>query len=316
MELNSQLLNEAVADAKAIRETAVQTAIARLTETFEPTVRELITTKLSEEEDEMEDEMEMEPEAPDTDVMDMEPEAPAQEAPEAPAPEAPAAEDPELDELEELLRELEAEDSVEEMADMDEYDVDLEEAMDGENRDMQDVQDEEDDIVTEADLDEIIAELEGSDMDDDMDDDMDEEVELMASGKKWKNENAKLKADLAEAMSVIKQQKEAISEVNLLNSKLLFLTKVTNKHKMTPNQQYKILEAFDRAQSVREVKLIYATIVENLTAPAEKSPKVRNSRNKLSEAASTPVRAIKRASKSNDSYDFAPRWKELANITK
>ena len=85
---------------------------------------------------------------------------------------------------------------------------------------------------------------------------------------------------------------------------------------MTPNQQYKILEAFDRAQSVREVKLIYATIVENLTAPAEKSPKVRNSRNKLSEAASTPVRAIKRASKSNDSYDFAPRWKELANITK
>jgi len=302
MELNSQLLNEAVADAKAIRETAVQTAIARLTETFEPTVRELITTKLSEEEDEMEDEMEMEPEAPDTDVMDMEPEAPAQEAPEAPAPEAPAAEDPELVELEELLRELEAEEEEEEeeeMPVMDGYDVDLEK--------------EDNETVTEADLDEIIAELEGSGMGEK---EVEEEVELTASGEEWKNENAKLKADLAEAMSVIKQQKEAISEVNLLNSKLLFLTKVTNKHKMTPNQQYKILEAFDRAQSVREVKLIYATIVENLTAPAEKSPKVRNSRNKLSEAASTPVRAIKRASKSNDSYDFAPRWKELANITK
>lgn len=300
MELNSQLLNEAVADAKAIRETAVQTAIARLTETFEPTVRELITTKLSEEEEEMEDEMEMEPEAPDTDVMDMEPEAPAQEAPEAPAPEAPAAEDPELVELEELLRELEEEEEEEEeMPVMDGYDVDLEK--------------EDNETVTEADLDEIIAELEGSDMGEK---EVDEKVELTASGEEWKNENAKLKADLAEAMSVIKQQKEAISEVNLLNSKLLFLTKVTNKHKMTPNQQYKILEAFDRAQSVREVKLIYATIVENLTAPAEKSPKVRNSRNKLSEAASTPVRAIKRASKSNDSYDFAPRWKELANITK
>jgi len=301
MELNSQLLNEAVADAKAIRETAVQTAIARLTETFEPTVRELITTKLSEEEDEMEDEMEMEPEAPDTDVMDMEPEAPAQEAPEAPAPEAPAAEDPELVELEELLRELEAEEEEEEeeMPVMDGYDVDLEKV--------------DEETVTEADLDEIIAELEGSGMGEK---EVEEEVELTASGEEWKNENAKLKADLAEAMSVIKQQKEAISEVNLLNSKLLFLTKVTNKHKMTPNQQYKILEAFDRAQSVREVKLIYATIVENLTAPAEKSPKVRNSRNKLSEAASTPVRAIKRASKSNDSYDFAPRWKELANITK
>jgi len=299
MELNSQLLNEAVADAKAIRETAVQTAIARLTETFEPTVRELITTKLSEEEEEMEDEMEMEPEAPDTDVMDMEPEAPAQEAPEAPAPEAPAAEDPELVELEELLRELEEEEEEEEMPVMDGYDVDLEKV--------------DEETVTEADLDEIIAELEGSGMGEK---EVEEEVELTASGEEWKNENAKLKADLAEAMSVIKQQKEAISEVNLLNSKLLFLTKVTNKHKMTPNQQYKILEAFDRAQSVREVKLIYATIVENLTAPAEKSPKVRNSRNKLSEAASTPVRAIKRASKSNDSYDFAPRWKELANITK
>jgi len=303
MELNSQLLNEAVADAKAIRETAVQTAIARLTETFEPTVRELITTKLSEEEDEMEDEMEMEPEAPDTDVMDMEPEAPAPEAPEAPAPEAPAAEDREIEELEELLRELEAE---EDDAVMDGYGVDLE----TENVDLET---EKDDFVTEADLDEIIAELEGSDMGEK---EVDEKVELTASGEEWKNENAKLKADLADAMSVIKQQKEAISEVNLLNSKLLFLTKVTNKHKMTPNQQYKILEAFDRAQSVREVKLIYATIVENLTAPAEKSPKVRNSRNKLSEAASTPVRAIKRASKSNDSYDFAPRWKELANITK
>lgn len=247
MKLDSNLLNEAIADAKAVKETAVQTAIGKLKEAFEPTVRQLITQKLSEEEDEdiTSDPTEMEEEYSE-DTYDL------------------------VDDLTE------------------EDDDDMYES------------EEEDDM----DLDEILAELEGE-----MDDEEDEAPapEVQAENRRLRKELTETKNHLKKAYRAITTQKNAINEVNLLNSKLLFLTKITNAYQLSPEKQIKILEAFDRAQTIREVKLVYTTVCESISS----SNKTKNKRS-IVESASRPIRSVKR--NLNENYDFASRWKELAGI--
>lgn len=325
MKTNSKLLNEVIADAKAVRETAVQTAISRLKETFEPTVRSLISQKLSEEEEEDDDlmDLEMEPEAPAADVApDVDP------TPEPAAAPAPEPEEDFDDELEEILRELEGME-----------DEDLEEEVDGDGdgerayraagtdghrvghtldeMDEDDMLDEmEDDMLDEMDeydLDEIIAEMEME-----LEEEEDEKMEYKESRRR-RNRNSisetrelkrklrKAESELKEAYKAITTQKNVINEVNLLNSKLLFLTKVTSKYNLSAEKQVKVLEAFDRANTVREVKLVYSTICESFNRSVAKKS--------VNEVASRPTRAVTKG-KLDESFTFTSRWQELAGIKK
>jgi len=125
------LLKEAIADAKAVRETALANAKLALEEAFTPRLQSMLSAKLSEEEG-MEDEPVAEDEMPmDEPVMDEPVEAPAVEEPvpaeegmrgmndadedptdmhsEELADEEPAMEEEEDLELEAILRELEDE---------------------------------------------------------------------------------------------------------------------------------------------------------------------------------------------------------------
>lgn len=342
MKLDSNLLNEVIADAKAVRETAVQTAISRLKETFEPTVRNLISQKLREEDEEVEDE------------------TPAPEM-EAPAPEpAPEEEEPVEEDMDDYTDDtydpvFEEEDYLDNGGEDEELLAQILDELDSEEMyaDLEDetiIPEEEDmettsegeygDDVTEEELDEMIAELE-----DEMQNEEDSEEETvmeslrrrskMKTGRRLRkestfawgdedydmqddfgsvvNENRQLKRQLQgakrhlqEAYKAINTQKKAINEVNLLNSKLLFLTKITSKHQLSPQKQVKILEAFDRAQTVREVKLVYATISESLSRDSK--AKARG----ITESASRPARSVGKSL--NEQYEFAPKWKKLAGI--
>lgn len=305
MKLDSNLLNEAIADAKAVRETAVQTAIGRLKEAFEPTVRQLITQKLSEEEGENPDEeteamppadaMEEEYSEETYDSFDPEYDGLAEEEEEDDMTSEPAEmDDTEDDEmgLEEILAELEGEEEKEPMSEEDE--------------DMPTDTNESDDL-TMNELDEILAELEGEMSDDDEEEAPAPEPSMTAENRRLRRELSEAKSQLKEAYRAITTQKTAINEVNLLNSKLLFLTKITSAHKLSPEKQVKILEAFDRAQNIREVKLVYATICESLDRQTKTVTK-----NPIVESASRPTHSVKKTL--NEQYDFASRWKELAGI--
>ena len=52
----SNLLKEAIADAKAVRETALENAKMALEEAFTPQIKSMLSAKLKEEEDDTEDE--------------------------------------------------------------------------------------------------------------------------------------------------------------------------------------------------------------------------------------------------------------------
>ena len=80
---------------------------------------------------------------------------------------------------------------------------------------------------------------------------------------KKKDEVSELKSDLAEHRSVIETLREKLNEVNLLNAKLLFTNKLFRKHGLNNEQKMKVVEQFDRASNLREVKLVYSTLGES-----------------------------------------------------
>jgi hypothetical protein len=169
-----------------------------------------------------------------------------------------------------------------------------------------------DEMDDDMNLDEIIAEME-MEMEDEEVKEKKYERRNNRSGnalsevRQLKRQLRKAKGELSEAYKAITTQKNVINEVNLLNSKLLFLTKVTSKYNLSPEKQVKVLEAFDRATTVREVKLIYSTICENLNT--------NTSRKSVNEVASRPTRSVGKGTL-NESFNFTARWQELAGIKK
>ena len=81
---------------------------------------------------------------------------------------------------------------------------------------------------------------------------------------KMKEEMSKMKKELEEAYEALGKVKSEINEVNLLNSKLLYLNKVFKAKNLTESQKVKVLAAFDKATSKKEAQLVYETVMESL----------------------------------------------------
>ena len=75
---------------------------------------------------------------------------------------------------------------------------------------------------------------------------------------------------LAEALSTIETLQNELNETNLLNAKLLYVNKVFKANNLTEGQKANIIAAFDKAETVKEVKLVYETVSENVTAGGKK----------------------------------------------
>jgi len=73
-----------------------------------------------------------------------------------------------------------------------------------------------------------------------------------------------LEADLSEALETIETLRSELNEVNLLNAKLLYTNKIFKGKNLTESQKVKVLETFDKASTVKEVKLVYETLNEGV----------------------------------------------------
>jgi len=118
------------------------------------------------------------------------------------------------------------------------------------------------------------------------------------------------KKDLDEAYTVIRFLKGKINGVNLLNAKLLFSNKLFKNHSMNGSQKMKVIENFDRASSIREVKLVYATLSESFVMNGKKTK-----RSIKESYASTPSRSTAPNKKViSEGNDLTARWRKLANL--
>jgi len=295
---NRDLLKEAIADAKAVKEVAITNAKAALEEAFTPHLKSMLEKKL-------------------TDMNEDDYVTDSTEADDAPFGAKKAAKvtdyggvDEDID-LEELLRELEGEDAEETEEDSDMPADDLEgaeeESEEDEELDFDNMTAEDLESFIEKVVDEMIAagELEGGHegMEDEpgaemnMEEPTDEEPmqepgEIMAEKaedkkemhddmmnelKRFKKQKLNLEKDLAEALSAINTLKSELNEINLLNSKLLYTNKIFKGKNLSEAQKVQVLTAFDKAESVKETKLVYETLSSNLNK-TDKRELVRENR--------------------------------------
>jgi hypothetical protein len=298
----TDLLKEAIADAKAVRATALANAKLALEEAFTPRIQSMLASKLAEEMEE--EEMEAEPVSEEEDMEGSE--EVTNEGEEETADDASMS-DEDMAELEEILRELEGgeeEPMEEEYMDSSEIgnDIDLyeEDDMEDEMTEEEDMEDEmtEGEDEEEIDLEEVIRALREEDGEEEMTEEEDMEEEPVAEGRRLK-----------EAYNVIRFLRKQINEVNLLNAKLLFSNKLFRNYELSESQKLRVIENFDRATSMREVKLVYTTICESMTRTRKKAAKMNES------VASAPTRSTKPAAKVlNEGSDLAARWKKLAGL--
>ena len=361
---SSKLLKEAIADAKAVRETAIANAKIALEEAFTPRLQSILSKKLQAEmadDEEVEDKVEENNDVSseigggdnkqpatkanddDTDlsgianqsaqvgaevedydkVKDLtesedefgaEEEIPAEE----PAMEGDGMEDEDELDLESIIRELEAQIAGEEgeEAHMEEPAMEGEDEFGAEEMPAEEpaMESEMDAMAPEADdeeidLDEILREM-GYGEEEEIKEEAEEDAEEM------KAEVVKLQAELKEAITVIKSLKGTINEVNLLNAKLLYANKLFRGYNLTNEQKVKVVENLDRTTSVREVKLVYATLSESMKftgterkVAAKKT--VTEGFASKAQASTAPKKEI-----ISESNELANRFKQLAGIIK
>jgi hypothetical protein len=132
-------------------------------------------------------------------------------------------------------------------------------------------------------------------------------------------ENKHLKSQLNEAEEVIRYVKTQLNEVNLLNAKLLYTNKLFKEYNMNNDHKMRIVEMFDLAKTVREVKLTYANIAESLNFSGKNiTRRVVSSTNSSVQSiteglASKPVGSTKPKEIISEGK-FASRMKQLAGI--
>ena len=119
-----------------------------------------------------------------------------------------------------------------------------------------------------------------------------------------------LKNELEEHRKVVRYLRSKLNEVNLLNAKLLFTNKLFRAHSLSEEKKVKVIETFDRARTLREVKLVYATMAESFGGGAKRG--IKESKGSASKAvASTKSKTRKVIS---EAASLKNRFKKLANI--
>ena len=149
--------------------------------------------------------------------------------------------------------------------------------------------------------------------------DLEEILKALSEGDDEEEEKAeeqvsKLKSELGEHRKVVKYLRGKLNEVNLLNAKLLFTNKLFRAHGLTNEQKLKVVETFDRATNLREVKLVFATLAESFGSKTASTPKpIKENKGTASKAtASTKPKSTPKVIE--EGFDMKSRFQKLANI--
>ena len=348
----SDLLKEAIADAKAVRETALANAKMALEEAFTPHLKSMLSAKLAEDDEEWEDE-EGDEEAPgepegeedaeamarhyreedDEDGIEINVDADDDEE-EAPEQEEEGVSEEDIIEIDGVkYAPIVTEDEFEEDVDVDETEeLDLEAVIRELEQEIAEA-DEADEAEEEVTEEEIVTEEEDDEEEDEKDKE-EESVEEQSSssgigkgtgvkqasasdeedpGKGKVHEHVEnLQTELNEYKEAVTYLRDKLHEVNILNAKLLYTNRLFREFALSNDQKLKIVETFDRAQTTREIKLVYSTLAESYTDGGiiTKKTSVKESASRKT-GTTAPTRKI-----ITEEDQVANRFKKLAGILK
>jgi len=366
----SDLLKEAIADAKAVRETALANAKMALEEAFTPHLKSMLSAKLAEDELEEEDPFEKDDEEEgeedaeamarqyreddddaavdiDIDADGDDEEAPEEEgvseediieidgvkyAPIVSEEEEENGEEEDVDETEELdleavIRELE-----QEIAEADGEDLteDDDEELDEYSGTKAQKRAKDGNVVRHNEEVDEGSELVEEDDEDEDKEDVDEQSSSSGIGKGSGVKQASasdeedpgkgqvheqvdnLQSELNEYKEAVTYLRDKLHEVNILNAKLLYTNRLFREFALSNDQKLKIVETFDRAQTTREIKLVYSTLAESYSdgEAVTKKTSVKESASRKT-GTTAPKRKI-----ITEEDQVANRFKKLAGILK
>ena len=308
----SDLLKESIADAKAVRETALANAKTFLEESFANSMKEMFADKLKEEmaEEGAEEEAKIEEKLASSNIGKDDSNIASKQHPTKPSPAANKSTTPAG--KQEFDVKLEEEAAVEEgtevtSQELDEILAELETEVSEETEADEEASSEEGGDVDESiNLDELLAELEAEDsampapapapVDPAAPAPVDPAAQVPAAPAQVPSpsegevtademaealvaineENESLKKQLSEALSTVKFMKGVLSETNLLNAKLLYTNKLFKGKSLTEDQKLKIINTFDLTKNIREVKLAYTVLAESFNSGASVVKKKTN----------------------------------------
>jgi len=339
MKNTKDLLKEAIADAKAVRETALTQAKLALEEAFAPRLQSMFAAKLQENFDE---DIDMEESMTD-DIPEGNDRNDHNRMEEIDLDEILAELDKELNEAKDDDDEeiIDAEEDVEDIEDDAKEDKDEEKEV--KNLSMDELEDLIKDIISQetggmgdGESYEDAAEVDAMDMtgdaempigdEEDLEEDLDALLaELLGEGKKKvagkevkkvvkkeeDDEKKKIEEDLKEAVKTVEILRSELNEVNLLNAKLLYVNKIFNAKNLNESQKLKVVKAFDKAESAREAKLVYESLSEAFVVP------VKAGKTQLKESlgfASKPVGMAPGKAPIVENSEWISRMQKLANI--
>ena len=118
-----------------------------------------------------------------------------------------------------------------------------------------------------------------------------------------------IQAELKEYKEAVTYLRDKLHEVNILNAKLLYTNRLFKEFALSNDQKFKIVETFDRAQTTREIKLVYSTLAESYKDGG--SVKKTEIKEFASKKAGTTAPKAKIISEENQ---VADRFKKLAGI--
>jgi hypothetical protein len=204
------------------------------------------------------------------------------------------SEDDDEDEDEEEVPSLEDEEDEEEVEEGDEE----EEVEDEEDED-------EEEVEEDLDLDAILREIEAEMSDED-------DTELA-------QENTRLQGELDEYRKAVELLRGKLNEVNLLNAKLLFTNKLFKGKELSQDQKIHVVETFDLATTIREVKLLYATLAEaTINVPTKQKKQTTSSTEVVAEGIASKVvgstAPTTEVLEEDQFAGFRDRMKQLAGI--
>ena len=127
---------------------------------------------------------------------------------------------------------------------------------------------------------------------------------------------------LFKSQTALKTVKAELNEVNLLNSKLLYVNRIFKANTLDENQKLKVVETLDKAQSINEAKLIYETIkdtfrVANTKKVSARKKQARTLKENFGMASKTSGTTQSNVRKEiiSESNNMVSRFQKLANIT-
>lgn len=304
--MEKNLLKEAIADAKVIKETAMANAKLALEEAFAPHLKNLLSAKLQEMELDEEEVLELEEDysSYDDEETNEEIDLVFEEA-----DDEDMVTNLNVKDFKELLssliaKELGNEEGEEEGGEEGEEKGEEEEGgEEGEEENFEELDE-------EIDIESLINEIENeSNLEEDVD--LNELLNSILSemeDEESKKSNEEMDKEIEEALETINQLRTELNEVNVLNAKLLYLNKVFRNHTLSESQKVQIVNSFDKANTAKEAKLVYETLQESLKI------KTKNPIKESLGSASKVVKTTKSKTPILESNDITQRFKILANI--